>query len=285
VTSSLAPDSRAAATMSASQNEMPQRACSPRAACSRSSVVGPEAGMYEISYTLSGFKPENGLAPRLMVVETNLNRVLFEQDIVAPEDQPITVTFQAHLPKGHPTIHVINDVLGPTTNFRATNHSSIPFISTKDARAPWQMKLTDEQGRPRYPFLILDQVSWRGPLISEQEQRRRNEYWPAEAGNLDHVRAGLEKLSHRAFRRPVSADELDGHVALVKAEIDSGSPFPDAVKTGRLSILCSKGFLFLSEGDADVQRHTLDDRHLGRARPRPKIHGAGGQWRRRALAV
>ena len=222
----------------------------------------PEAGMYEISYTLSGFKPENGRAPRLMVVETNLSRVLFEQDIVAPEDRPITVTFQAHLPKGHPTIHVINDVLGPTTNFRATNHSSIPFISTKHARAPWQMKLTDEQGRPRYPFLILDQVSWRGPLISEQEQRRRDEYWPAEAGNLDHVRAGLEKLSRRAFRRPVSADELDGYVALVKAEIDSGSPFPDAVKTGMLSILCSKGFLFLSEGDADVQRHTLDDWEL-----------------------
>jgi hypothetical protein len=127
----------------------------------RGSVIQPlpAAGIYEISYTLSGLKPENGRAPRLSVLEQNLGRVLFEQDIVAPEDRPITVTFQAHLPKGHPTIHVVNDVIGPTTNFRATNHSRIPFISTKHARAPWQMKLTDEQGRPRYPFLILDQFA------------------------------------------------------------------------------------------------------------------------------
>lgn len=222
----------------------------------------PEAGIYEIRYTLSGLKPENGRAPRLLVLETNVGRVLFEQDVVAPEDRPITVTFQAHLPKGRPTIHCINDVAGPTLNFRATNHSHIPFISTKHARAPWQMKLTDEQGRPRYPVLILDEVSWRGPLVSEQEQRRRDEYWPAEAGNLDHVRIGFEKLMRRAFRRPVPADELEGHVALVKAELDAGAAFSDAVKTGMLSILCSKSFLFLAEGDADTDRNTLDDWEL-----------------------
>ena len=230
----------------------------------RGSVIQPlpAAGIYEISYTLSGLKPEHGRAPRLSVLEQNFGRVLFEQDIVAPEDQPITVTFQAHLPAGHPTIDVTNDVVGLSQNFRATRHSRIPFISTKHARAPWQMKLTDVQGRPRYPFLILDQVSWRGPLVSGQEQRRRDEYWPAEAGNLDHVRIGLGNLARRAFRRPVSAEELDGHVAIVKAELDAGAAFPDAFKTGMLSILCSKSFLFLAEGDEDADRHTLDDWEL-----------------------
>jgi hypothetical protein len=222
----------------------------------------PETGIYEISYTLSGLKPENSRAPRLMVIETNVDRVLFEQDIVAPEDEPITITFQAHLSKGHPTIHVVNDVPGPPNNFRAAHHSNIPFISTKHPRAAWQMKLTDEQGRPRYPFLILDRVSWRGPLVSDEEQRRRDEYWPAEEGNLGQVRTGLERLARRAFRRPVSADELDDHVALVKAEIDAGAPFRDAVKTGMLSILCSKSFLFLAEGDEDVERDTLNDWEL-----------------------
>ena len=222
----------------------------------------PEAGIYEISYTLSGLKPEHGRAPRLLVQEKQLDRVLFEQDIVAPEDRPITVTFQAHLPKGHPTMHVVNDVPGPPNNFRAANHSRIPFLSTKHPRAPWQMKLTDEQGRPRYPFLILDKVSWRGPIISKEEQRRRDEYRPAEAGNLDDVRTGLGRLARRAFRRPVSAEELDGHVAIVKAELDAGAAFPDAVKTGMLSILCSKSFLFLVEGSEDTGRDTLDDWEL-----------------------
>lgn len=230
----------------------------------RGSVIEPlpEAGIYEISYTLSGLRPENGRAPRLLVMETNLDRVLFERDIVAPEDRPITVTFQAHLPEGYPTIHVVNDVPGPPTNIRAFMHSRIPFISTKHGRAPWQMKLTDERGSPRYPFLIMDKVSWRGPLVSDQEQRRRDEYWPAESGSLEHVRSGLEKLARRAFRRPVTADEVEGHVALVKAELDAGEAFPAAVKTGMVSILCSKNFLFLAEGDDDAQRDTLDDWEL-----------------------
>ncbi|MEI8379064.1 MAG: DUF1592 domain-containing protein [Planctomycetota bacterium] len=227
----------------------------------RSSVLQslPEAGIYEISYKLSGLKPENGRAPRLMVYEKTLDRVLFEQDIVAPEEKPITVTFRAHLPKGHPSIDVINNIPGPSNNFRAGRHGYKPFISTKDGRIPWQMKLTDEQGRPRYSFLILDEVSWRGPLITEQEQQRRNEYWPTDAGNMEHVRAGLGKMARRAFRRPVSDIELDGYVGIVKAELAAGEAFPDAVKAGMLSILCSKSFLFLAEGDENANRQTLND--------------------------
>ncbi len=219
----------------------------------------PEAGIYEISYTLSGLKPEKSRAPRLFVYEKSLDRVLFEQDIIAPEDKPITVTFRAHLPKGRPSIDVINNVPGLSNNFRSGRHSNKPFISTKDGRTPWQMKLTDEQGRPRYPFLIMDAVSWRGPFITEQEQRRREEYWSAEVGNVDQVGNGLGKLARRAFRRPVSSEELDGYVGIVKEELAAGEKFPDAVKAGMLAILCSKSFLFLAEGDEDANRHTLND--------------------------
>ena len=219
----------------------------------------PEAGIYEISYTLSGLKPANGRAPRLQVYEKSLDRVLFEQDIIAPEDQPITVTFRAHLPRGGPSIDVLNNVPGSSNNFRSNRHSNKPFVSTKDGRTPWQMKLTDEQGRPRYSFLILDSVSWRGPLITEEEQRRRDEYWPAEEGHLEQVRAGLGKLAHRAFRRPVADGELDSYVDIVKAELAAGEKFPDAVKAGMLAILCSKSFLFVTEGDAEANRQTLND--------------------------
>ena len=67
----------------------------------RGSSIGelPESGIYEISYTLSGLRPPKGRAPRLKVYHELLDRVLFEQDIVADEDKPITVTFRAHLPK------------------------------------------------------------------------------------------------------------------------------------------------------------------------------------------
>ena len=219
----------------------------------------PEAGIYEISYTLSGLKPEKGRAPRLQVYEKSLDRILFEQDIVAPEDQPITVTFRAHLPKGGPSIDVLNNIPGSSNNFRSNRHSNKPFVSTKDGRTPWQMKLTDEAGRPRYSFLILDSVSWRGPFITEEEQRRRDAYWPAEEGNLQHVRAGLAQLARRAFRRPVADGELDSSVGIVQAELAAGEKFPEAVKAGMLAILCSKSFLFVTEGDAEANRLTLND--------------------------
>lgn len=219
----------------------------------------PEAGIYEISYTLSGLKPENGRAPHLYVYESKLDRVLYEQDVVAPEDKPVTITFRAHLPKGRPSINVINEVPGPSNNPRSGRHGRKPFISTTDGRIPWQMKLTDEAGKPRYSFLIMDSVSWRGPIITDEEQKRRDEYLPTVEGNMDQVREGLGRLAKRAFRRPISAEELEEYVGIVKAEIAAGEKFYDAVKAGMLSILCSKSFIFLAEGDEATDRHTLND--------------------------
>lgn len=219
----------------------------------------PIAGIYEITYTLSGLKPANGPAPRLKVVETALDRVLLEQDIIAPENKPVTVTLRTHLPKGRPQIMVFNDVPGPSNTPLSGRHGAKPFISLAEGRIPWQIKLTDEQGAPRYPFLILDSVSWRGPIITDQEQSRRAEYWPRTEGDLNAVREGLGRLARRAFRRPISAEELDGYVRVVTAELAAGEKFRDAVKAGMLGMLCSKSFLFIAEGDEDSNRHTLND--------------------------
>jgi hypothetical protein len=222
----------------------------------------PEAGVYEISYKLSGLKPQNGRAPRLKVYEAKLDRVLFEQDIIADEDKPVTVTFQAHLPKGRPNIEVYNDVPGPSNLPRSGRHGDAPFISTKMGRIPWQMKLTDEQGHARYPFLIMDSISWRGPLLSEDEKKLRDDYMPTEEGNMDQVREALGKLARRAFRRPVTDEELDGYVGIVKAEVAAKEKFREAVKAGMLSILCSKSFVFIAEGDENTQRNVLNDWEL-----------------------
>lgn len=219
----------------------------------------PEAGVYEISYTLSGLKPEQGLAPRLKVYEAKLDRVLFEQDIVAPEDKPVTVTFRAHLPKGRPSIEVYNEVPGPSNLPRSGRHGDTPFVSTKLGRIPWQLKLTDEAGKPRYPFLILDSITWRGPIVTDEEKQRRAEYFPASEGDLAQVREGLGRLAKRAFRRPPTDAEFNHFTGIVKSELAAKEKFPDAVKAGMLAILCSKSFLFITEGDANALRAKLND--------------------------
>ena len=173
----------------------------------RGGLKFPGPGVYEVSYTVCGLKPEDGNAPR-------------------------------------------------------TNGSSrIPFITTKYPRAPWQMKITDQQGRPRYPILIIDSLSMRGPIVTKQEQQRRDEYMPNEA-NIEAVRQGLAALARHAFRRPLYQGELDVYVDIVKTELDAGESFKNAIKTGMVAILCSKSFLFISEGDETADRHQLNDWEL-----------------------
>jgi hypothetical protein len=219
----------------------------------------PETGIYEITYTVSGLKPEKGRAPRIKVYESKLDRTLYEQDVVAPEDQPMKVTFLAHLPKGRPNIEVYNDVPGPSNLPRSGRHGSRPFVSLADGRMPWQVKLTAEQGKPRYPFLLLHSISWRGPIVTDQERELRNDYQPKTEGDLAEAREGLRKLATRAFRRPVSEEELNGFMGIVDVELKAGEKFPSALKAGMAAILCSKSFIFLTEGDPNAMRLKLND--------------------------
>jgi len=253
----------------------------------------PEAGVYEISYKLSGLKPKNGRAPRIKVYSETLDRVLFEQDIIAPEDKPITVTFRAHLPKNPGGIFVYNDVPGPSNNPRSGRHSNIPFVSTKLGRTPWQMKLTDEAGNARYPFLILDSITWRGPILTEEEKNLRASYMPATEGDMQQVRAGLSTLATRAFRRPVTDEEMDGYMRIVQSELDAKEKFRDAVKAGMSAILNSKSFLFLAEGDESASRHMLNDWEIASrlsymlwsTMPDTELSALAGQGRLRDKAV
>ena len=222
----------------------------------------PVSGIYEMSITLSGLKPEEDRAPRLHVYHEGLDRVLFEKDVIAPEDKPITITFRTHLPEGNQKITVFNDVPGPSNLPRSGRHGRRPFISVADGRIPWQLKLTDEEGKPLYPFLIIDKVSWRGPIMTDDEVTLRTAYFPRGKGNMDEAGKCLAELAKRAFRRPLREGELEKYVSIVESEMEAGESFFSAYKAGMLAVICSKSFLFLEEGSEDEERHVLNDWEL-----------------------
>lgn len=225
----------------------------------RNGIRFPGPGMYEITYKVSGLVPENGPAPRMQVYEHRLDRILFEQNIMAPEDKPTTVTFRAHFPPGgSPAIHVIN-LTGLPRHPRSTAHSRIPFVDSTQERAPWQVKITDQQGNPRSPVLLIDSITMRGPIITEEQQRRRDEYLPSGEGKLDEARSGLAAMAKRAFRRPLEPGELDVYVNIVESEMAEGENYKDAMKSAMSAILCSKSFLYLAEGGENADRNTLND--------------------------
>lgn len=232
----------------------------------------PVSGMYEVSIQLSGLKPADGPAPRVQFYHQKLDRVLFEGEIVAPEDKPVVITFLTHLPEGGQDLQIYNDVPGPSNLPRSGRHGNRPFISTKDGRHPWQLKLTDEAGNPLHPFLIVDWIRWRGPVITDAEKAMRAEYMPpipVVAKNkprppldVPAVKAGLAKFARKAFRRPVREGELDKYVALIEGQFAAGADHLAAIKTGMQAILCSKSFLFLEEGSRTESRTHLNDWEL-----------------------
>jgi hypothetical protein len=79
----------------------------------------PVAGEYRIRVKLSGLKPAGGRAPRLTVYAADVDRLLGEQDVVAPEDKPTVVEFTAHLSAGHHMIRISNEAPGPATTSTA----------------------------------------------------------------------------------------------------------------------------------------------------------------------
>ena len=221
-------------------------------------------GVFKVRVKASGLAPAGGRAPHLTFMADKLDRMLFEQDILAPEDAPVVVEFTTHLPPGGHSFVVCNDVPGPSTLPRSGRSGSKPFLSLAEGRIPWQLKLTDEEGRPLHPFLILDWIEWEGPIVTDRERQLRDGYLPAEdaEGGHERARAGLRRLAERAFRRALRPGELDRYVGLVEREMAAGEHLVSATKTAMLAILCSKDFLHIVEGDADRVRGVINDWEL-----------------------
>ena len=110
-------------------------------------------GDYRVRIQVSGLKPEGGRAPHLSFYADKLDRMLFEQDILAPEGKPVVVEFTTHLPAGSHTFRLTNEVPGPSILPRSGRAGRAPFFSIAQGRIPWQLKLTDEEGKTALSLL------------------------------------------------------------------------------------------------------------------------------------
>jgi len=216
-------------------------------------------GQFKVRIQVSGMKPPGGRAPHLTFYAEKIDRLLFEQDILAPEDKPTIIEFTCHLPPGTTSFDVTNDVPGPSNLPRSGRAGRRPFFSLEQGRIPWQMKLTDEQGVPLYPFLIIDWIEWEGPIVTDQVHAKRDRYMPSEDSSIDEAKKCLTRFCEDAFRRPVADAEVQRYVAIAAQELEAGAKLQEAVKTAMLAVMCSKDFLFLVEGDSQQPTDTLND--------------------------
>jgi mono/diheme cytochrome c family protein len=222
-------------------------------------------GEYAVRVKLSGLRPGGGRAARLRLYATDLDRTLFERDVDAPEDAPTVLEFRTHLPVGTHLIRIVNAVPGPNPEERASRPLNTRPFFRLSGRQPWQIKLTDDDGKPLWPTILLDWVEWEGPLQeSWPTPAHRRIFFAGEGATTDaaYAREILSRFAGRAYRRPVRPAELDRLVQLFERSRGLGDGFEASVKTALVAVLCSDSFLYLIEGSPAAPSARLTDPEL-----------------------
>ena len=215
------------------------------------------AGVYRARMQLSGLAPVNGRPPHVKLYCKQLDKVIFEQDILAPEDEPVVVEFETFL-KGKISVKIDNAVPGPSNSGRAGRPTG-QYVFTKlgdpTSRAPWQRKLTDDEGNALFPLLIFDWIEWEGPIVQEESVKKRDAFF---AKDQEDAGPALRGFMEQAWRRSVMDEEMSPYLGIVDDELKSGTKFSAAYKTAMLAVLTSKNFYYLAEGSSNVAREQVN---------------------------
>jgi mono/diheme cytochrome c family protein len=99
---------------------------------------------------------------------------------------------------------------------------------------------------------------------------------PAQDDLAKVAKAQLSSFISRAFRRPVSAEEVDVYFSLANAKLEKGECFEVALNAAHRAVLCSPDFLFLVQDKPVLDDFELASRlsyFLWRSSPDAKLRG------------
>ena len=108
------------------------------------------------------------------------------------------------------------------------------------------------------PGIVVGEIEVEGPLEPWPPPSRTLVLGGADPlkGTLEDARKVLLPLLPRAWRRSVPPAAAEPYLALVKAELDAGRPYRDAIRVGLKGLLTSPQFLFRKE---PVAAGSVDD--------------------------
>ena len=237
--------------------------------------TGPEhSGLYKLRLQASGIRPIGGQPAHLSIgKQTSEETVdgIIEFDITASEDEPQVFEFEVFL-EMPATLHfsvVSTDVIdrrqGAAFRNALTSRGSYLFTHSSETKLlnPNAPQMFDDQGNGIFSTVILDWVEWEGPIVSDEEQQRREGIIPSDEtfGDLSVVESHLKAFASRAWRRPVKPTEMASYMQSYKEELDAGESPENAYRLALQGILTSRHFIYLIEGD-ETKRTKLSDSEL-----------------------
>jgi len=219
-------------------------------------------GRYRIRVRLSGLPSFKGRPPHLALWHNGLKRSVVGRDVLAPEDKPETVEIEAFLPEGVFTLR--NESPGMFSDGHTLSNTQFTFrsIATTRQNRPTGYQLFSSEGQTVYPTLMIDWVEIEGPLVLDDEKRKREGVIPAKDGDLPAARDALTRFASRAWRRPATEAEIDRYVRLLQSELKAGESFRSAYRAALVGVLTSKNFYYLEEGEPTTRRGTVTDWEL-----------------------
>lgn len=115
----------------------------------------------------------------------------------------------------------------------------------------------------KLPRLLIESIEVEGPIQEEWPPASHKALLFAgdERQDEEYVREIFARFLPRAYRRPVTAAEVEAIVEVVQdARVNSNLSFHEALRDGLQRVLCSPGFLFLDEpaGDSPQGRPLTD---------------------------
>ena len=228
-----------------------------------------QPGNYRVRIQLSGMSPAKGPAPHLSVWHQQLKKSVFDLDILAPEDKPVVVDFEADLSPGQ--FSLINEVAGAFLQQGEGDHTAnvthgggSVFTSTRDLRYinPTGYQLFDDGGNALFPMMLVDWIEWEGPLTSEADLKKREGLLPVKDGDLAEAHECLKRFATRAWRRPAADAEVARFMKVIERELAAGEKFQSAYRAAMVGILTAKNFYYIEEGSATQRRDKVNDWEL-----------------------
>ncbi len=238
----------------------------------RNGVPRNVPGQYRARIQLSGLTSVDGIAPHLTVWDPKLGRSVFERDVVAAEGEPIIIEFEAFL-TASTNLVLENEVAGKIPDGHYKNvlrGGGSVFTDSKEVKEqlnPTGLMLTTDDGRGVYPLMIVDWIEWEGPITTDADLAKREGLMPEFPKNseakeqIESSRAALRRFAARAWRRPVSEEEVERYVGVFRSELEAGSEPRSAQLAAMLGILTSKNFYYIVEG-GDGRGPELNDHEL-----------------------
>ena len=118
-----------------------------------------------------------------------------------------------------------------------------------------------------YPRLFFDWMEIEGPLYDQWPPASTKAIFPNGVDDPalrtpEAVREIFTELLPRAFRRPVTDEEVDRIVGVVESEQAAGENFFEAVEAGIIATLCSPSFLLLFEDAGGDDPRPLDGHEI-----------------------